>query len=169
MNTKFNIGIDFGGVLSIHDDKNTNMFGLEHRNTAINMPFAHDALSTLKKLGHNLYLISFCGKNRAIETRKSIEDSEYSNLLNSLYFVKGKPYKDKLCQYLGCHFVIDDSVDVLDNIKVHNDKIVTILFDADNHSVHKCAKDWYEVLRIINETEYFEPVTSTLNISKYLY
>ena len=66
---KFKIGVDFGGVLSIHDSKMTNNSGLEHKNTAINMPFAIDNLKKLKKQGHELYIISFCGKTRAKETK----------------------------------------------------------------------------------------------------
>ena len=48
-----NIGIDFGGVLSIHD-----LGSKEHINTSINMPNALESLYALKET-HNLFLISF--------------------------------------------------------------------------------------------------------------
>lgn len=166
MTNKFNIGVDFGGVLSIHESKSTNVSGSEHRNTAITMPFAVDALKKLKKKGHNLYLVSFCGRSRAIETRTSMNVSESSKLFNALYFTKSRSYKNELCQFLGCHFMIDDNVHVLDNIKTHNDKIVTILFGEDKHLIHKCVKDWTDVLKIINETEYFDSITSSIDIEK---
>lgn len=169
MSEKFNIGVDFGGVLSIHDSKTTNVSGSEHRNTAINMPLAEDSVKFLKDQGHNLHLISFCGKSRAAETRVSMNDSGLSDLFKGMYFVKSKPSKNELCQHLGCHFMIDDNIEILDNIKAHNSKIVTILFDGDEHPVHKCAKDWNSVLKIIDETEYFDATTSTASVAKFLY
>lgn len=169
MSKKFNIGIDFGGVLSIHDSKTTNISGLEHRNTAINMPFAENAIKLLKDQGHNLYLISFCGKTRTEQTRVSINESKSSDIFNEMYFVKSKPFKNELCQNLGCHFMIDDNIEILDNIKAHNSKIVTILFDGDEHPIHKCVKDWNSVLKIIDESEYFDALTSTVSVEKMLY
>lgn len=169
MSKKFNIGIDFGGVLSIHDNNTTNISGLEHRNTSIDMPFAKNSIKFLKDQGHNLYLISFCGKNRAFETRRSMENNNETQFFNSLYFVKTKPYKNDLCAYLGCHFIIDDNIEILDNIKKYNSKIITILFDKDEHPYHKCAKDWEQVKKIISETEYFDIEKSNIDISKLLY
>jgi hypothetical protein len=169
MSKKFNIGIDFGGVLSIHDDIMTNITGSEHRNTSINMPFAIDSIKYLKEQGNNLYLISFCGKTRALETRASMKNNNELKFFDELYFVKTKPYKNELCSYLGCHFMIDDNVEILDNIKSNNNKIITILFDKEEHPNHKCAKDWQEVIKIINGTEYFDIEKSDVNISKLLY
>ena len=133
------------------------------------MPLAEDSVKFLKEQGHDLYLISFCGKSRAAETRVSMNDSGSSDMFKEMYFVKSKPSKNELCQHLGCHFMIDDNIEILDNIKAHNSKIVTILFDGDEHPVHKCAKDWNSVLKIIDETEYFDAITSTASVAKFLY
>jgi hypothetical protein len=98
-----------------------------------------------------------------------MNNGNLSNLFTALYFVKGKPYKNQLCQFLGCHFMIDDNVEILDNIKMHNSKIITILFDGTEHPIHKCVKNWNEVLQIINETEYFDSMTSVYDVGKLLY
>jgi hypothetical protein len=151
MSNNFNIGIDFGGVLSSHDDGNN-----EHRNTHMDMPFALDILKQLKQLKHNLYLISFCGKSRANETKESIKMNNASELFNDQFYVKKREYKREVCDNLGCHFMIDDSVENLDHISSTNKKIVTILFGQSTHSYHKCASDWNDVLSIISKTPYFE-------------
>lgn len=166
---KFKIGIDFGGVLSIHDSKITNDAGLEHKNTAINMPFAIDNLKKLKEQGHELYIISFCGKSRANETRTSIEKSGLSDLFTAQYYVKDRSYKNELCQYIGCHFMIDDNAGILDNIKTYNKSITTILFDTTFHSSHKCVKDWNILSNLIESTDYFTPVKSDNNIDHCIY
>lgn len=171
MNKMFNIGIDFGGVLSIHDSKTTNTDGKEHKNTSINMPGGQEALEKLKQDGHNLYLISFCGKQRAIETRQSIKDNNVDHYFNEQYYVKSKIFKNDLCQYLGCHFMIDDNCDILDNVKKNNPDIVTIWFDGNKQDVtdHKVASNWDEVLTIIYSTDHFEAMKSKINVDKLKY
>ena len=67
----FTIGIDFGGVLSQHDSR-VAPGDASHINTAIDMPNAVESLMALKAEGHHLFLISFCGKSRAIETKASL-------------------------------------------------------------------------------------------------
>ena len=71
----FKIGIDFGGVLS---SKSINQNGAEHINTCIDMPFAIENLLKLKSHGHKLFLISFCGRTRAVETNKSLQNTMIS-------------------------------------------------------------------------------------------
>lgn len=149
---KFNIGIDFGGVLSVHDRGES-----EHINTSINMPNAQKALETLQN--HNLYLVSFCGKNRAVETHESLVDTGLSKLFQKEYYVKDKKFKSDVCKYLGCHFMIDDRIGILDNVKAVNPNIITILFGGEGNS-HKTAKDWNDVLEIINNTPYFQTKTA---------
>lgn len=154
----FTIGIDFGGVLAIHRGCNVNM--LEHINTEIDMPLALESIEKLKSMNNNLYIISYCGKRRATETNKSINESYVSNYFQDQYYVKGPFKKTYICNYLGCHFMIDDRIDILDNIKKYNNNIITILFGkSDTDCVdtsHVCAKDWNDVLKIISETPYFE-------------
>lgn len=169
MSKTFVIGIDFGGVLSIHDSKYINQQNLEHRNTLINMDYAIDSLKQLHINNNHLYLISFCGKKRAYDTHKSIGDSGISYLFKNEFYVKDRQYKKNICSYLGCHFMIDDNLDILDDIKKNNPLIVTIWFNGSKHSSHKVAKNWKEVIKIIDTTEYFEIPPYKHDITKYIY
>jgi hypothetical protein len=108
------IGVDFGGVLSIHDQGER--AGAEHNNTTINIPEALESLRLLKQAGHKLYLNSFCGKNRAMETKAAIE-KEAPGLFDGLFFVKNKKFKGAITRYLGCDAMIDDRLDILQDIQ----------------------------------------------------
>lgn len=139
------IGIDFGGVLSIDDAL---LLASPHRNTQIDMPGAHEAITQLAK-DHKLYLISFCGKRRAMETKASIQSSGLAKHFAGLYFVKHPDYKSQLTRYLGCDAMIDDRVDVLNNIRTYDDKIHTLLFNNLAPSAHTAAPTWPDVLSLI--------------------
>ncbi len=175
MSKSFVIGIDFGGVLSVHDNKalrlensyyhalstdetrnphenqasvQNDFRGKEHKNTSIDMPRAKESLEILQKNGHELNLISFCGKARAQQTQKSLDDEKLSKLFKNQCYVKSKQSKNELCQYLGCHFMIDDNLEILNNIRKHNPNIVTIWFEGTSSKFHKIAKDWKSKLII---------------------
>ena len=151
------IGIDFGGVLSVDDT----LVSSPHRNTAVDMPGAKEALAELSK-DHKLFLISFCGKRRAMETKASIIAAGLSNYFTGLYFVKHPDYKSQLTRYLGCHIMIDDTVQVLDNIRTNDDKIITILFNT--------ATTWYEIPAIITSlTNTENPRDDTIDITRLCY
>jgi hypothetical protein len=161
----FRIGIDFGGVLSIHDGA-----AAEHCNTLINMPEAVANVEKLMALGHQLYIISFCGSKRARETKMSV-DSTQLKFINQ-YYVKNKDYKREVCDYLGCHFMIDDRQEILDHIKQHNKQIITIQFGEckQQHPRHKYASNWDEVFNIIDTTPPFEMLPNVdTNLSKLVY
>lgn len=113
-NSSLCIGIDFGGVLSIHDS--ANIGGQEHRSTAINVINSLESLKILKLQGHQLYINSFCGKSRAIETKHAINE-QVSGLFEGLFFVKSKKYKGLVTKYLGCDVMIDDTLDILSDIQ----------------------------------------------------
>ena len=123
----FNIGVDFGGVLSVDDTKS------EHRNTTVDMPDAIKSLQILKEAGHRLFLISFCGKSRAIETRKSLEETGIYTLFEAMFFTKKPEYKKYICTHVGCHFMIDDNEDVLAGVA--ETQTIPILFRVDWNSV----------------------------------
>jgi hypothetical protein len=120
------IGIDFGGVLSRHDifkhrphDPATvavEGVAVEHKNVAIDAPGALEALKEWKARGHELYLISFCGRTRAEETRASIERTS-PGLFTALYFTRSTSAKADICRHLGCHIMIDDRKDILVELK----------------------------------------------------
>jgi hypothetical protein len=127
----YTIGIDFGGVLSKHDSHRA-----EHRNTSIDMPGALVAIENLKKDGHVLHLVSYCGKTRAIETIQSIKKSPVASSFEKLFFVTDREYKQYVCNFLGCDFMIDDNSEILDCVAEHNPKIVTIEFDFQDSTTH---------------------------------
>jgi hypothetical protein len=139
------IGIDFGGVLSVDDAL---LPASPHINTRIDMPGAYEAIVELSK-DHKLYLISFCGKRRAMETKASIQSSGLAKHFAGLYFVKHPDYKSQLTRYLGCDAMIDDRVDVLDNIRTYDDKIHTLLFNNPTLSTHTTVPTWGDVLTLI--------------------
>ena len=149
------IGIDFGGVLSVNDCSNC-----FHRNTAIDMSGAEEAIVELSKTCR-LYLVSHCGKQRAIETKESLIESGLANYFRGLYFVKKPEYKSEITRYLYCDIIIDDTKSVLDNICLHDNKITPILF----------TNNWDEIMKIIptigkKEKEKFELID--INIYCYL-
>ena len=154
MNNRIKIGIDFGGVLSIHD-KNKSSDG-SHMNTELDMPQAIESLHILKERGYELYLISFCGKKRAEETKKSLE--KYSHLFQNYFFVKSKDHKGQVCNFLGIHIMIDDTDSVL--FKVHEKSPITkcILFE-----------NWKKTMDEITKIEYFEIISDIISINSYVY
>jgi hypothetical protein len=170
-NAPFNIGIDFGGVLSLHDSKEN--VTKEHVNTIIDMPGAIKSLEKLNSQNNNLYLISFCGKNRAISTNKSISDNSLAYLFKEQFYVKNASYKKDVCKRLGCNFMIDDREDVLDEVKKSNTEIITILFGKSQNEClnnnHKCAENWEDVVKIISSTPFFEIKGENISLDKYIY
>jgi len=139
------IGIDFGGVLSVDD---VLLPASPHRNTQIDMPDAHEAITQLAR-DHKLFLISFCGKRRAMETKASLIASGLYTHFAGLYFVKHPDYKSQLTRYLGCYVMIDDRVDILDNIRTYDDKIHTLLFNNSTPSSHIPTPGWGDFLALI--------------------
>ena len=120
------VAIDFGGVLSIHQESTSS----EHRSTAINIPGSIEALEAMKKFGHKLYINSFCGRSRAIETRDSI-NKKVPGLFDGLYFVKSKPYKGYITKFIGADVMIDDTLEVLEEIQKIDPTCHLIWFTGD--------------------------------------
>jgi hypothetical protein len=134
-----NIGIDFGGVLSVHDKKTTD--GSEHKNVCIDMPHSFEALKTLKLAGHKLFLISFCGKTRALETQEAILD-QAPGLFDGMYFVKSKDHKKYMCQHLQCDVMIDDTLSILMSIYNHyNDHTIPLIWFKGDPTVESVDMD----------------------------
>jgi len=91
-------------------------FGKEHRSTLINIDGAIESLKKLKENGHKLYLNSFCGKSRAIETKQAIQE-QIPEVFEELFFVKNKDCKRYVTDMLGADVMIDDTLDVLQTIQ----------------------------------------------------
>jgi len=133
--TKLKIGIDFGGVLI--DEKTIGK-------TVINIPDALEALKFLKKEGHYLVLISFCGRTKAENTRKDIPLQDY---FDEIYFVKRKDSKAKICKARGIDVLIDDLQENLDYLTTTKG----ILFGKKPTFQDKFrAENWNDVLKILS-------------------
>lgn len=151
---KLKIGIDFGGVLSIHDRSHTTE--AEHKSDEINMPDALNELEKIKSLGHELILISFCGKSRAIKTKESVMKT-CSKLFDKIIFVKSKDFKVDVCKKYGCDVMIDDTLDILVQIHKFSDIPNLIWFTGDPSSKEGNTKlpriteidSWKEITRKI--------------------
>jgi hypothetical protein len=95
-----------------------------HRSTAVNMPDALDLLRKLKETKPDgvdkveLYVISFAGKSRSRETKESLPRT-CPDLFDGYYFTKSKENKKYVCEFLGVDAMIDDTIDVLENVREH--------------------------------------------------
>lgn len=142
------IGIDFGGVLSIHDRvsdskalSDTSDEG-DHTNTLINMPKALESLKELKRLGYKLVLISFCGRKRAVETKASI-DQVIPGLFDEIFFTVNRDFKGDVCRKTGCDVMIDDRHDVLMSVRKTVPNIKLFWFGGDrDHGSMQAVKNW---------------------------
>ena len=145
--------IDFGGVLSIHQESNSS----GHRSTAINMPGSIEALVTMKRFGHKLYINSFCGRSRAIETRDSV-NKKIPDLFDGLYFVKNKSYKGYITKFIGADVMIDDNLEVLEEIQKIDPLCHLIWFTGDPGFSHHASvpngivalDSWSKIVDYIN-------------------
>lgn len=144
------IGLDFGGVLS----KLTPTRSAEHIDTNINMDFAIEVLTKLKATGkYSFRIISYCGYHRAVETAKALAD--YAELFDEIYFVKDRMYKGELCKYLGCHMMVDDRAEILNDVRQKNRNITTVIFGKKRSYPHKHAMDWNQLFELI---EHYKPL-----------
>ncbi len=157
------IGIDFGGVLSIHDHSKPEAVDPtaqgQHKSTAIDMPDGIETLQKLKAEGHRLYLISFAGQKRAKETKKALTDA-YPDLFTGMYFPKSKAFKTNVCQFLGCDIMIDDILELLVDISKAEPRAQCLWFlgdpafpeeekvDPKNPQIHPIGS-WKRVQRFI--------------------
>jgi len=81
----------------------------------INMPGCIEALRKLKAEGHTLILISFCGKKRAVATRKYFYKFD-EPLFDHYHFVKKRSFKKDVCAKYGVDIMIDDRLDILKTV-----------------------------------------------------
>lgn len=152
------IGIDFGGVLTKHDRYHRLQEEEEqegHRSVEINMPNALESLIKLKEAGHQIYLISFCGERRAIETKRSIlRTLPREDFFDGLYFVHTKVHKADICHHLGCDIMIDDQLKVLNNIR-HVIPTMKLIWFSPNDT-NQCpnmikAESWCDLMKTIDD------------------
>jgi hypothetical protein len=138
------LGIDFGGVCSRDSEK----YETDSKDDQdINVPGCTKALEELKRQGHYLVLVSFCGKNRADTTRRS----KAMGYFHEVYFVKKRPSKSQVCHALGLDVLIDDRSDILAVLQKDKRKTKTVKFSSHPsdtpgfHPDHK-ANSWEEFM-----------------------
>jgi hypothetical protein len=161
------IGIDFGGVLSIYDKHCNRSDEDEHQSIEINMPNAIESLIKFKDIGHQLYLISYCGDRRAIETKRSIlRTLPRKDLFNELYFVQRTSHKADVCRLLGCDIMIDDKLKILNNIQRIIPTMKLIWFSSSDiyHSPEMLkVNSWCDLIKIIDEVLIYQAIRHKRN------
>lgn len=169
----FRIGVDFGGVLARHSKPGEEVAPVkEHKNTNIDMPGAVENLHKLKKKGHELYIVSFCGKKRALEGMNEIKEEGLEPVFTEQIYI-GNPYeKSVVLNKFGCNFMIDDRIDLLDVIKKKAPNTKTIWFgqtqDKCKDKSHICAETWDDVYKIINSAKGFNVPKQDVSFAKFL-
>jgi hypothetical protein len=148
------IGIDFGGVLSIHDRTRTSDEE-EHQSIEINMPDALTSLTQLKESGHQLYLISYCGERRAYETNKSIlKVLPKKKFFDGIYFVRKTTFKSDVCRAIGCDIMIDDRLKILNHIHHTIPTMKLLWFSSTDENYPPDfvkVESWSEVIKTIDD------------------
>ena len=136
------IGIDLGGVCSIHA---RDYEGTGEMKEIINMPGCVEALQQLRKDGHTLVLVSFCGKSRAEQTKKIPE----MKLFHEVYFVRDRKYKNQVCHHRALDVLIDDRVDILDTLQCPVKGILFGSFSPD----YLFGFKWDDVVKVLSALE----------------
>jgi hypothetical protein len=77
------------------------------------MPGCKIALETLVKMGHELFIMSFCGKNREVESRQALDAIKHLIPESNWVFVRDRKLKSVRCSELGLDVMIDDRLDIL--------------------------------------------------------
>ena len=165
------IAVDFGGVCSVAGEYEERD---EDRVEMINVPRCVETIGQLKRLGHKVILVSFCGRRRAVATRDYLE-TKMSGLFDQLYFVKNRDYKKSICARYGVDVLIDDNVDILRTLEAPT---VGILFTYEKPETRDdsmvIAKSWDHVpilLSILQQQQQQQRNTENfgINIDKMCY
>lgn len=125
------------------------------------MPFAVDNMIKLYNGHCELYMISFCGKRRSVMTHESVD--KCLPFVKEQFYISNRKKKGFVCKLIGCHFMIDDRIDVLEHVKVQSPQTIPILFGSVNERF-MCAQNWSDVYDIVQRTDYFniEPDLSVM-------
>lgn len=111
MQTKLRLALDAGGVLFIHSSESK-----EDTSGTAWMPGCLEALEKLSTV-YDLYVISFAGRQRGLETRDIIaKDAKAWLPEDHVYIVNDRKKKGPLCRELGIHLMVDDRLDVLNGV-----------------------------------------------------
>jgi hypothetical protein len=106
------IAVDIGGVCSTLDAEGAVEFG-----SLFNMPGCIEALTKWKQMGHELFILSFCGKARAAYIARTVE-KDFGHLfdVNHVICVPDKMLKSQVCMNRQIDWLLDDNLEVLNSL-----------------------------------------------------
>jgi len=137
--TLLKIGIDVGGTLSINNPANSDV--------EINIPGAVETLTKLHSLGHQLYIVSLCGKERMEQVRKSLEKTFPDNMFQLIYFVKNKLKKGLVCASVGLDVMVDDDSDVCKSVGIDSPHTHVFHFGSTKEHTWPMVLEWTRTLK----------------------
>ena len=144
----------------------------EHKNSTIDMPGAVETLKKLKSKGHKLYIVSFCGKARAIGGKEEVAKKGLDDVFTEQIYINNPYEKGTVLKNYGCNFMVDDRIDLLNFIRKKNPYVKTILFGQKNDKCigteHICAETWDNVYKIINSSPAFNSPIIKSDFTKWL-
>lgn len=109
------IGIDVGGVIIVKDRHSTTEDTVIGKTPQF-FPGAVETLAALVSAGHEVYIISFCGKSREQQTRQIFEDTKFFERTGiapeRLHFTRSRQAKAPKCKELGIEAMVDDTKQV---------------------------------------------------------
>ena len=165
------IGVDMGGVCSsksrVYEETDGEIKKL------IDVPDCLKYLNKLKDDGHELVLVSFCGKRRARETRLKLLE-EYKGLFDKIFFVKDKKKKGMVCDYNKLDVMIDDRLDVLSCINRPPKYLINYVGDVgDNSEISSLVtvvENWEDIYDCISKLKPLKHKRDgSINLDKILY
>jgi hypothetical protein len=124
------IGIDCGGVLFITNTKFESSEKEDTTQTEDWVPGAVAGLRILHEEGYELFVVSFCGKRRAAETRQKLLEVRDLIPPENVFIVKDKFKKGQVCREHRLEMLIDDRLDVLEAAGQHFPALRCVLFTS---------------------------------------
>ena len=138
----FIIGVDMGGVCCDKKEDGRDLF---------NIPNVLESLNALKKAGHTLILVSFCGQARAKNMYYTLL-GKYPDVFDKCIYVKKPRYKGLVCEKEGIQVMIDDRPDVLEKITCGT-KLLLFGSKKSNIKNQIPVENWEQCLKIINNLD----------------
>jgi hypothetical protein len=118
------IAIDVGGVLIDMSGEDTNF----DPNAVVWMPRALEAIKALSTQ-HELYILSFCGRRREMETRVALRHKVLDSIPEKRwFFTRHRLAKRRVMRQLKLDVLVDDTEEVVQHVR--NDGIRVLWFGS---------------------------------------
>jgi hypothetical protein len=144
------IGIDVGGVLVEKDDRDTSGGAEDTKMVSGSVTWVEGALETAKKLSekHELYIISFCGKKRELETINELRNAKVYEYIpeSRWFFCRDRKHKPKIMIDNNVEVLVDDRYDIVENCRKSGKRAIHFR----GKTGKDCAEDWKRVFKILN-------------------